>query len=301
MPLYRAGTIVWLAMESLCRQQDPPPWELLVAEDVNEDDPIGREAIEAYLDRLPNCVAIKYLSMPTWIPLSVKWQVLAQMADCESAYIALQAADCYSYSRRLNYLIGMKSDWVQSVNYTFYDLQSGKGGKLDIYEQGTRTGDMMAIRMYSLRSASVPIVRRGVDTALFSGVRPQTIYQWSMPGWKLGASVSGQNSLSVGPFARTMDDSGFRLEDHLPQDICVRLFELGRSNPLPPDRKRDPLCFIDPNGDFVQAIGILGDRIKVVDVLGNVSVWDDDELAYQRCCSRKMAERIYHQVLEAQP
>ena len=46
----RSRDIGWLALESLCRQKNAPPWELIVIEE--PEDAMGRGAIEAYTTRL---------------------------------------------------------------------------------------------------------------------------------------------------------------------------------------------------------------------------------------------------------
>lgn len=298
MPLYRSRDIAWLAMESLCAQSAPPEWELLVMEDVGHE--FGREAIEAYKGRLNNCRRVVYLASPSWLPLSMKWQILAQIADPRSVWFALQAGDCYSYPGRLRNLANVDSgifDWTQSIRYTFYDLHRDQGGTYDLFEWGSRTGDMMAVRTPLLRNASVNVRRRGVDHTLMEAIRPERVIQYDPRGWEKGVSISGQNSLSIGGHARTVTDDAFDLREHLPAPIADRLLnETAQINPLPSDGRQEPTTFIGPDGRVRFLGGVEETRLVVTDALGKRDVMDADDLAHFARMSPERARDVLDEI-----
>lgn len=103
MPLWRAEQIGWLALESLCRQENAPcDWELIIAEEQTYEY-IGEEGLEPYRERLHNagCIAIKYISLNHWIPLAKKYYLMGQEANKGTTAFLIQSADSYSSKNRV--------------------------------------------------------------------------------------------------------------------------------------------------------------------------------------------------------
>lgn len=102
LPMYRAGDIGWVALESLSRQRGAPLWELVIAEE-KDSLPMGKANILEYWDALQeaNCTGIYYIELDHWISLAEKWLLLISFSCEISNVFVLQAADNYSFSDRL--------------------------------------------------------------------------------------------------------------------------------------------------------------------------------------------------------
>jgi len=127
LPLYRAKNIVFVALESLCRQIDAPEWELLVMEE-KLPKAVKIDFINKYRKRLEkaNCKKIKYIPLQKWIPLGDKWIRMAKIAS--GKLFILQSADCYSFPIRLKYIyekyLENKFDWFQFNSHRVLDLNT---------------------------------------------------------------------------------------------------------------------------------------------------------------------------------
>jgi len=64
LPLYNAGAVAWLALESLCRQAgEYPGFEVVVCEEQAGHDVVGYETVQAYRGRLrrAGCERVRYI------------------------------------------------------------------------------------------------------------------------------------------------------------------------------------------------------------------------------------------------
>ena len=101
MPMYNAKAIGWLALEGLCRQECPYPWELMIMQETEGGMP--EEEIMAYSDRpkKAGCIETHLMMLDQWMPLTQKWAIMGKLADAKSLTFVMQAADCYSDKNRL--------------------------------------------------------------------------------------------------------------------------------------------------------------------------------------------------------
>jgi hypothetical protein len=120
MPLYNMGQIATLALEGLCNQKTKCNWELLVCEEDN-DKALGIDKLMSYEEKLKaaNCVNIKYIPLSEWVPLGMKWKILAQNASNTLGFL-LQAGDCYAHSKRIE-----NSYRAFLQKFSYYDEQKG--------------------------------------------------------------------------------------------------------------------------------------------------------------------------------
>jgi hypothetical protein len=256
LPLYNSREITWLAMESLVRQENIDfKWELLVAEEVASN-PFGKEAIYSYEKKLREvgCIRIQYIPIETWIPLSTKWRMLGRFMSITSKVFVLQAADCYSFPRRLyeTYWLALmeNADWINSPNGLFYDINLDK---TILYDQSTieyPTGLNMALRASFARKLPYGEVARGVDSWLYRSCEALKDKElkvcWNgKESWKKGLDTNGLNNISMTrsyhfespkpPFIET----DMKVEDSIPKDIMERLRKAGEENKINVDKVRN--------------------------------------------------------------
>lgn len=243
LPLYRARAIVWLALESLCRQEGAGEWELLLCEE-SHGEAVGWDGVSPYVERLraAGCVRVEFVPLVGgWIPLSLKWHLIGQVMSLHSAGLILQAADCYSHPRRLavtRRALGGGATWVQQPRGLFYHAHTGEAALFDLdhpdgYSHPTALS--MAICGAAAREIPVMAIRRGVDSALYrwcerrEGFAVATVEE----GWREGLDTHGQGRISTGRdglmrerIAPFREPEGPQADDplcYLPGDIAERL------------------------------------------------------------------------------
>jgi len=199
MPLWKAKPIVWLAIESLCRQENAPEWELLIAEEqVGEF--VGKEFVDSYRERLEsaNCKRIVYIPLDEWVSLSQKWYILSQKLSDSSIGVLLQAADCYSFKSRIRYSHKMMSegyDWIHAEKGYFYDINMKLWRLYNV--KGCPTGLNMGIHKKLVKKMpKVSNQKRKVDNWLKGQLCPQKTGKID-PGASLdGFDTNGRNTIS---------------------------------------------------------------------------------------------------------
>jgi hypothetical protein len=151
LPMFKSNKIAWLALESLCRQEEVKfEWELIVCEELyyeNRNEYLGHDFLDEYEDRLEDvgCRDIKLIGGDDHIPLERKWKAIhAQMAP-ESQLLLLQGSDDYSAANRLartKYIFERKAcDWYSDCAY-FYHIRLKKM----LFYRPEKLGVFIAIR-----------------------------------------------------------------------------------------------------------------------------------------------------------
>jgi len=261
LPCYRVEQIAWLALEGLCRQQDAPPWELIILEE-DEPEAFGARRLAEYLPGLyaAGCVRIEYGALPEHMPLARKWLTIAHAATQASELLLLQGADDYPGPRRLADTWGTwearedpDTNWLQWPLGLFADLTCGCSDlrRYDLHTEGYgfKTGGArvaglgMAARLDVVRQIPGEEVlpgrdhrrrlRRGVDGWLIRCVAKTAggllrLAEIPTVDWTRGLYTDGFNSLSLtrtgmsGPFS-PVDTT---LRDVVPDDVASRLESL---------------------------------------------------------------------------
>lgn len=243
LPLYKAEKIAWLALESLCNQEQVNfDWELIICEEAGTDHAaFGEMAIATYNEKLKaaGCVRIKYIALEKWTPLPQKWALISKAASSTSNAFVLQAGDCYSEPlrvRRTADLIEEGADWVHSVKGVFLNLAANKRA---LYNHPAEypTALNMAIRLDLVRNLPKSTKRKGIDRWLFNeattckGEKLRVVANNS-PKWNKGIDTHGYNNISGKrgdkiallrpPFYRCTGKS-LLIKNMLPGNVVTRL------------------------------------------------------------------------------
>jgi hypothetical protein len=243
--MYRAKDIGWLALESLCRQEDIDfEWELIVAEEAHEC--FGEEAVRSYGSRLAavGCVRVLFTRLDEWVPLAEKWRLIAHQAD--SFGFLLVAADCYSQPKRLaqSYVLLQDYEWVQSPLGAFYDISSGAQCVFDHSLYTHQCALNMGLRTELTAAIPQSTRRRNIDSWMFRRVaarlgRAPKVGQNLARDWMRGVDTQGMNNISAGrrgylgvrgaprvPFRLPGAGEPQTVDDAVPPDVAARLKDL---------------------------------------------------------------------------
>jgi hypothetical protein len=246
LPMYRSKEIGWLALESLCRQEDIDfEWELSIIEEKEEC--MGEDAILEYKKRLEDvgCVRISYKLLDEWVPLCQKWRSIAQ--ESKSFGYLLVAADCYSHPKRLAQTLRLLQDyeWVQTKLGAFYNIENDSQSIYD-RDSGAAASHAcslnMATRTELMKKVPLGTRRRGVDAWIYHKIsvyldREPIVGYNESDDWKRGVDTNGFNNISQGrgqrlkekpinPFRLALEGEPSILEEVVPTDIYEKIISL---------------------------------------------------------------------------
>ena len=127
LPTFANSNIIWLQLESLCRQECNLNWELIISEEQGVEGMFGEAGLSEFKERLTlaGCKKIKYIPLKKRLPLSKKWWLMAQYSEGES--YALCGSDDYSSPDRfeLSHSILQKGyDWFNIKKGLFLNVQT---------------------------------------------------------------------------------------------------------------------------------------------------------------------------------
>jgi glycosyltransferase involved in cell wall biosynthesis len=241
LPVY-ASEIVWLAMESLCRQSTSYKWELIVYED--EFSPNGEAFYNQYFERLKSagCIRLIYKYSKKRIALSVKWKAIAGWADNDCIGIILQAGDCYSEPQRIQTAFDKMLqgyDWIHSKRGIFYNVDVKKTALFDI--GACRTGLNMC--MSKSLATQLPDDERwsGVDNWILSSFkklkRGFKIYLDESDNWRHGVDTDGYNRISLGRKSIIIDPAPPFQKTYITIGQCIPANVLQMLNDFKPSNK----------------------------------------------------------------
>lgn len=252
MPLYRSRNIAWLALESLCRQEQVNfEWELVIAQEKGSDS-LTEDEIRSYEPRLAavGCkVPIKYIELDRRVALSHKWKIIGEHSD--SKYFLLTAGDDYSNPLRLRETRDLfeetGADWVATRYAAFYNLATQAFAILD-YKRWPRhkCGVQKALRTEVIKNLPPQSSqRKSVDGWLWDRNREflgevDPITAWNdSDSWKKDLYTDSANKISISrrqkyrperiqvPFRSPEDGEPTDITEILPKDISKRLTVLG--------------------------------------------------------------------------
>jgi len=243
LPMYRTKHIGWIALESLARQACIDfEWELIVAEEENNDLVFGKDRLKEYYGRLRdvNCKRMLYIDLKDWIPLSQKWRVIAHNASDTSRCFLLQAADCYSNPNRLRMtheLFQKEADWVQSKTHVLYDLASNSTKLYDVTSSGHPCGADMACRTDLMKKLPNEDVKKCVDGWIYKNVKSinnnqlKVLYDES-DNWQYSVNINGINNISdrrsifnSDPSSQYFKTNNIDIKYRLPLDVYLKLMK----------------------------------------------------------------------------
>lgn len=239
LPVFNSKKIAWLAMESLCRQQDVDfEWELVIIEE-NDGNEFGMLNFHSYLSRLEEvgCVSLTYVPLTKWMPLGQKWKEIGIRCDENSEAFILQAADCYSEPKRLrttyDLIVRGDKDWIQNKRGLFVELGTREHILYQDIEVQQKCGLNMATRTEYIKALPDNDRRAVVDGWLYKNIKPKNPHSITdTDDWKYGVDTHGLNNISkkrhkffrnvVFPFVPTK----LKMDDFMPKDIVERLYSL---------------------------------------------------------------------------
>ena len=249
LPMYRAKNIGWLALESLCRQENIDfEWELIIIEESQQS--MGESRVLEYQERLAQvgCTRLKYVALTKWIPLSQKWINIAKLADSEGFLLA--GCDDYAPPNRLSETkatFDAGAEWTHVPTGLFYDITNDNFGVFDYnladHVCGLDKAGRTDIIKSSLPEASTRT--RSVDGWVYDqivsylGRTPHTQMNIS-EDWKRGVFTDGLNNICgsrrdlygvniTAPFRHLHDDEPQSLEEVVPEDVVRSLRKVRRS------------------------------------------------------------------------
>ena len=246
LPTYNSN-IVWLAMESLCRQQTTVIWELIICEEEHNGN--KKEYYDNYKKRLEKvgCVEIKYIPIKDLpenvdkIALSQKWRIIAKESSKSSIGLILQASDCYSEPKRLQTAyqkLCSGFDWIHSRFGIFYHLYDNKNILFDMKSGEYETGLNMSMAMDIARNLPDEDKFSSVDFWLYqfasSFKKNFRTYLDISDNWMNGLDTDGGNNITirrqkyymatVPPFTIT----NILMDSCVPDDIAIRIHKYNK-------------------------------------------------------------------------
>lgn len=237
LPTYNNKDILWLPLEGLANQIDPPSYELLIYED-GEDNCAG-ELIEQYAERLfsNGCVRICLLQSLERVSLPYKWRLMGQRMDKESLAFLLQGSDDYPHPHRLantyKHFHSGGLDWYDEGEFYSYDVNLRKVIKYTGVS-GFLTGNNMALAPEYAKCIPFTTKVSGIDGFLYQhckNIKGSDLvhYRESKPYYKEGVSTNGANTISkfrqlafINP-AHPWEDTTVTLNYLLPNYIVEKL------------------------------------------------------------------------------
>lgn len=228
LPTWRGRDILWLQMESLCRQATGRLWELIVAECPSEAE-AGRARVESYGLRLhrAGCRRLVYVRNEERVPLALKWSAMARLA--RSGLSLLCASDNYSPPSRIEATaraFDKGADFFAVESGLFLNIETLRAALWQ--RRGSPTALFMAAPTHDLAGLALADRADGIDQALVSAMRPTHPAYLDGP---LGLHTDGCNTISrhrsalYDPVCRgdRFGETALRLSDVVPPDIERRL------------------------------------------------------------------------------
>ena len=197
LPTWNSKNIIWLQLESLCRQETQYTWELIVCEEQTPD-MMGTNMLSFYEEGLnrAGCVNITYLALEDWVPLSQKWVLIANNAKGTSFILA--ASDNYSPPNRLeisHQKILEGFNWVDVKKGLFYNIHTGDIATYKLpHNHISKTGLFMCTKTEYINNLTGPWPKSGIDNWIRSQVTIEPRFQFENSF--LGLHTDGANKIS---------------------------------------------------------------------------------------------------------
>lgn len=212
IPMFRSKYIGWLALESMCRQENINfEWELIVAEETF-DEAFGKDEIMTYKRRLEDvgCVRIEYIGLEKWVPLSNKYVIMVNSCSDSSKIFAGCAADIFAPPARLKtqydiFITDSDVDFCASPKTIFYDIVSEKTFLYNVALRSRKAdGSNRAFRMEIMKNLPIANRRKGVDGWTWNFANDYVkskdkkfkYHPDTSNNWNYGLNVHGLNNIS---------------------------------------------------------------------------------------------------------
>lgn len=228
LPTWNSSGILWLQLESLCRQKTDYAFEVIVLEDPS-DNFAGKDYVMEYSERLQKVGGqLVYISLDKWIPLGLKWKYIAEVARGDVYVIA--ASDNYSSANRIQISANamLHSDWFDARSGNFYHIQTGQQAEWNCFDL-SQTGLFMATKTSLMKQLDDNPPPRGIDAWIRSCFKSK-IYR-SSTEFLMGLHTDGYNTLSHQRKHLYFNSNRFRTttlscKEIVPSDIYSRLLSM---------------------------------------------------------------------------
>jgi len=195
LPTYDSADIIWLQLESLCRQKTQYNWELIICEEPTKKY-FGEKGILPYVERLTEsgCKRIVYINIKEHIPLSRKWVVIAKYSKGSS--FLLTASDNYSPPNRIELTHTKLQD-----KFNWFDVGVGLFLHLFSFKKGTyknlphETGLFMGTKTSYIKRLKGPWPKKGIDAWIRGQMNIFPRYRHNKA--LLGLHTDGANKISI--------------------------------------------------------------------------------------------------------
>mgnify|MGYP003624900433 FL=1 len=197
LPTWENKDIIWLQLESLCRQETQYTWELIVCEEQTPN-MMGKETLFSYYPRLKKagCVDIKYITLQDWVPLSQKWVLISEAALGNSFILA--ASDNYSPPNRLeisHQKILEGNNWVDVKKGLFYNVNTGDTSTYKLPSNGSsKTGLFMCTKTEYIKKLKGPWPSKHIDNWIRKQITIEPRFQFE--NQQKGLHTDGANKIS---------------------------------------------------------------------------------------------------------
>jgi len=229
LPVWNSRDIVWLAMESFCRQESDLPWELIIYEEKHRQ-ACGPDYFRSYTKRLneAGCVNFSYMTNNKKKALSVKWAALGRQAHKKSKMFCVCDADNYyqKYMIRDAYKAYIEGyDFITDKQGYAYDFINKILVKYDKPEG--RTGFQMCYATNLMRS--LPNIRKDkmLNSWIFDSCKPKRIKVTNEHAINLITNgfnnITSERGKMMKNFEYPFYETNKKLEDIVPTDIAKRL------------------------------------------------------------------------------
>ena len=230
LPIWKMQDIIWLQLESLCRQKDAGEWELIVSE--CETNYVYDLIFEQYTERLHGrgCINFRVIKNRERLPLGLKWKQIAESARGDT--MLLCAGDNYSPPNRIAMARGYigEYDWFDVSSGLFYDINSGATAQWN-RASPRRSGLWMATRTKYIAALNDSPPSIGIDGWIKSQVPPNM--KWKQHEEPLaGLHTDGRNTIShyrAAMYREGTQGNTFsytdkqKIEDCIPSEVLKRL------------------------------------------------------------------------------
>ena len=170
LPTFRSNKILWLQLESLCRQVTNHPWELILCEEISAYYS-GVNYLEKYRDRLKKagCINIKLIPLVEHVPLSKKWSIIANEAQFD--YFALVASDNYSHPERIQDSVDKLNEGYEWVDWSYGMFLNVNDFSSAVFENPNpdKTSLFMATKTEFIKKLKGPWPSSGIDGWIRNG------------------------------------------------------------------------------------------------------------------------------------
>ena len=229
LPTWENKNIIWLQLESLCRQETQYNWELIVCEEQSKN-MAGEEVIMSYKERLEKvgCININYMPLTKHVPLSQKWWIMANTAKSETFILA--ASDNYSPPNRIEIThnhLKEKYNWFDVATGLFLNLNEFNCATFK--NQPNQTGLFMGTKTSIMKKLKGPWPEKYIDNWIRSQQNIKPRYRHNLP--LMGLHTDGANKISIsrknlyrkGKYGVHFNPPQQKIEDIIPVDILTKL------------------------------------------------------------------------------